>query len=64
MITYTIDIIDKKVLGILKELELLKMIHVKKEHKSNWVLNYKGVLEKQSLEVIDNQLNELRNEWE
>ncbi len=68
MRSVTIDIINEKALILLKDLELLKLIRLRKdktEKKSitNW-LNYKGAMSKQSLDKVDQQLNELRDEWE
>jgi hypothetical protein len=68
MQTLTIDIINTKALRLLQDLELLQLIHVRKEKKDpaaiNWAAKYKGAMAKQPLSDIDNQLNELRNEWE
>ena len=69
MRTVTIDIINEKVLSLLKELELLKLIRVRQENMTeeispnNW-LKLKGAMSKQPLNDIDQQLNDLRNEWE
>ena len=68
MRTITIDIINEKALNLLKDLELLKLIRLRKEKpekktKTDW-LNYKGAMTKQSLEKVNRQLKELRNEWE
>lgn len=66
--TITIDIINEKALKLLQDLELLKLIRVRKEKAQpssiNWVERYKGAMTKQSISDIDNQLNELRNGWE
>ena len=69
MQTVTIEIINDKALRLLQELELLQLIRLRKdkteEKKSaNNFLQYKGILTKQSVSSIDNQLNELRNGWE
>jgi prophage DNA circulation protein len=69
MQTITIDIINKKVISLLQDLELLQLIRLRKEKTSasaptNWAVKYKGAMTKQSLTNIDNQLNELRNGWE
>jgi hypothetical protein len=70
MQTVTIDIINSKALKLLQDLELLKLIRVRKEKNSEveipneWSSKYKGAMSKQSKVEIDNQLNELRNEWE
>ena len=68
MRTVTIDILNEKALILLRDLEILKLIRLHKEktqEKSaiNW-LSYKGAMSKQPLQRIDQQLNELRNEWE
>jgi len=31
---------------------------------SNWMMKYKGAMSRQSLEKVDEQLHELRSEWE
>ena len=69
MQTLTIDILNKKAVKLLKDLELLQLIRVRKEKQiisteTNWAAKYKGAMSKQPLNDIDNQLNELRNEWE
>lgn len=68
MRTVTIDIINEKALNLLRDLELLKLIRLRKvkpeqKTKIDW-LNYKGAMTRQPLDSIDQQLNELRNEWE
>jgi hypothetical protein len=66
--TITIDIINEKALKLLQDLELLKLIRVRKEKEQpasiNWAERYKGAMTKQSISDIDNQLNDLRNGWE
>ena len=69
MQTITIDIINSKALRLLQDLELLQLIRMRKEKKEpanniNWIAKYKGAMTKQPLIDVDNQLNELRNEWE
>ena len=70
MQTVIIDIINSRAVRLLKDLELLRLIHMRKEEKQapvtalNWATKYKGAMTKQSLIDIDNQLNELRNAWE
>ena len=69
MQTITIDIINDKAIRLLQDLELLQLIRLRKEKTeekvpSNNFLKYKGILSKQSVSSIDNQLNELRNGWE
>jgi uncharacterized coiled-coil DUF342 family protein len=64
MKTIEIDILNEKALKLLKELEHLKLIRVrrKKSLKDNSVSikKYKGAMRKQPLNEVDNQLNELR----
>lgn len=69
MQTVTVDIINEKALSLLKNMEGLKLIRIRKnrvEQKDsmNLIAKYKGAMEKQPLEDIDNQLNELRQSWE
>jgi hypothetical protein len=68
MKTITIDIINEKAIHLLQDLELLKLIRIRKEkagqnNATDWV-RYKGAMSKQPISEIDQQLNELRNEWE
>jgi len=69
MRTITIDIINDKAMNLLKDLELLKLIRLRKnkpEEKPtamDWA-TYKGAMSKQPLEEIDQQLSDLRSEWE
>ena len=66
--TVTIDIINEKALKLLKELELLQLIRVRKEAEQqvplNWTDRYKGAMTKQSTSDIEAQLHEIRNSWE
>lgn len=69
MQTVTIDIINNKAVKLLQDLELLQLIRVHKEKQApadsiDWVAKYKGAMTKRPLNEIENQLNELRNEWE
>jgi hypothetical protein len=70
MQTITVDIINSKVLILLKELESLQFIKLRKDIPddlskiTNWKHKYKGAMSKQDAKEIDNQLNELRNEWD
>ena len=69
MQTVTIDILNNKAVKLLQDLELLQLIRMRREKTQpataiNWVAKYKGAMTKQPLTDIDNQLNELRNEWE
>lgn len=69
MQTLTIDIINNKALRLLHDLELLQLIRIHKEEPKStslpdWTTKFKGAMTKQPIEEIDNQLNDLRNEWE
>lgn len=69
MRTVTIDIINDKVLNLLQDLELLKLIRLRRDKPGeepaamDWT-KYKGAMSKQPLNEIDQQLSELRSEWE
>jgi hypothetical protein len=69
MRTVTIDIINEKALSLLRDMEGLRLIRLhsdqQEEHftKISWA-KYKGAMNKQAIDEIDQQLNELRNEWE
>ena len=69
MRTIIIDIINEKALNLLKDLELLKLIRLRKEKpvqrsvSADWT-RYKGAMSKQPVSDIDQQLKELRSEWE
>jgi len=69
MRTITVDIINEKALNLLRDLELLKLIRLRKDMPEekpatmDWA-KYKGGMSKQPLDEIDQQLNELRSEWE
>ena len=67
--TLTIDIINDKAVKLLHDLELQKLIRVHKEITGtapaiSWAAKYKGAMQKQPLNEIDHQLNDLRNAWE
>lgn len=70
MTTLTIDILNDKALNLLKDLESLKIIRVRKDKKvvnsgsKNLISKYKGAMTAQPLDEIDKQLDNLRNEWE
>lgn len=69
MRTITIDIINEKVLCLLKDLEFLKLIRLRKdktalkETATTWS-RYKGAMSKQPLSEVNQQRNTLRNTWE
>lgn len=67
--TLTIDIINDKAVKLLQDMELLKLIRVRKnisqnDDTINFATKYKGAMIKQPLNQVDNQLNDLRNSWE
>ena len=69
MRTITIDIINDKVINLLKDLEQLKLIRLRKDKPDDGLLpmdwtKYKGAMSRQPVNEIDQQLNELRSEWE
>lgn len=69
MQTVVVDILNKKAVKLLQDLESLKLIRLRKEERQeenmvDWAVKYKGAMAKQSLTEINNQLNQLRNEWE
>jgi hypothetical protein len=70
MRTITLDILDDNALNLLKDLELLKVIRLRKDNQpesrssEDLVKKYKGSMVSQSKEEIDKQLENLRNEWE
>ena len=66
-----VNIINHKALRLLKELQSLQLIQLDKIHKEhkkiiskNWVTPFEGVMHKQPLEALDQQLQELRSGWE
>ena len=68
MQTVTIDILNSKAVKLLQDMELLQLIRMHKRTAEskviNWAEKYKGAMAKQSITEIDDQLNELRSEWE
>ncbi|HMR87517.1 MAG TPA: hypothetical protein PKD51_05160 [Saprospiraceae bacterium] len=65
--TVTIDIINEKAMKLLQDLEQLQLIRLRKEENTPLTqkkFNYKGVMKKQNLEEVDDQLEKLRNGWE
>jgi hypothetical protein len=62
----TIEIINEGAINLLRDMEYLRLIRVAGKEsvkKMDWN-KYKGAMTKQSIEEIDEQLNELRNAWE
>ena len=68
MQTVTIDIINEKALPLLKDLELLQLIRLRREPEATTgpggAARYKGAMTKQPLAEIEKQLHEMRNEWD
>lgn len=69
MRTIKIDILNEKAVNILRELELLDLIRLRRENLEEFSDDkerhkFKGAMTKQPLEEINQQLNKLRNEWE
>jgi len=70
MQTITLDILDDNALNLLKDLEALNVIrlHKVKEDRraraTDAIKSYKGLMTKQPLEEIEQQLKDLRNEWD
>lgn len=58
---------NKNVYKLLQDLELLKLIRLRKDKKqpeniaTDWAVKYKGTMSKQPISEINNQLNDLRN---
>ena len=69
MQTITIDIINDKALKLIKDMELHKLIRIRKERAKkevviNWASKYKGAMYKQPLDEVNHQLNDIRGSWE
>ena len=67
MTTLTIDILDEKALNLIKDLETLKIIRVRKDKDvvaKDLISKYKGAMSPQPQNEIDKQINDLRNEWD
>jgi hypothetical protein len=67
MRTVVIDILNEKVVALLNDLEVLKLIRLRKQNATTNLANlqkYKGAMTKQPLNEIDEQLNLMRNSWE
>ncbi len=66
--TITLDIINEKAFNLLKDLEQLHLIRLHKDTEpqdsKKPIANFKGKMTKQPVATIEQQLNELRNEWE
>jgi hypothetical protein len=70
MTTVTVDILNEKAITLLRDLELLKLIRLRKERDEpkasgmSLISKYKGAMSRQPINEIDQQLKDLRNEWE
>ena len=69
MRTITIDIINEKAERALEELEQRHLIRMRNKNEMphsriDWGKKYKGTMTREPIETIENQLNELRNEWD
>jgi hypothetical protein len=70
MQTVTIDIINMNAMQLLHDLELLKLIKVRRNSEDNnnektkWDNSFKGAMSKQPIDLINEQLKEIRSEWE
>lgn len=70
MRTITLDILNDKALDLLKDLELLKVIRLRKDAAApqdlskDLISKYKGAMQKQPISDIEEQLNNIRNEWD
>ncbi|SDH13538.1 hypothetical protein SAMN05421827_12441 [Pedobacter terrae] len=70
MRTITLDILNDKALDLLRDLELLKVIRLRKDSSAqdisinDLISKYKGSMQKQPISDVDDQLNSIRNEWE
>lgn len=56
-------------MNLLRDLESLKLIKLRRENvevekEVNWSKKYKGAMTKQTNTEVDEQLNQLRGEWE
>lgn len=70
MRTITLDILNDRALDLLKDLELLKVIRLRRDSNTqdvsgnDLISKYKGSMQKQPISEVDEQLNIIRNEWE
>ena len=70
MKTLTLDILDDTAITVLEGLESEKRIRIQgngqetKPKTIDLAAKYSGAMTKQSLEDVDKQLNDLRNEWD
>jgi len=68
MKTITVDLLKDEAINLLKDLEALDIIRLHEKNDDMAVVNsftkYKGAMTRQSIEEIDKQLKELRDEWD
>jgi hypothetical protein len=69
MRTVTVDILQDEALNLLKDLEALNVIRLHSTHKTGdksqkLSEKYKGTMSRQTREEVDQQLNDLRKEWD
>jgi hypothetical protein len=68
MRTVTLDILDDKAVNLLRDLEALKIIRIQDDKEvtgrpiKDFAKKYSGSMTKQSIEEVDKQLRDLRNE--
>lgn len=67
METLIVDIINQNALKLLQDLELLQLIKVRREVKTEdsniELLKYKGAMKKQPIEQIEQQFIKIRQDW-
>lgn len=70
MTTLTIEVLNKKALKLLKDLEQLDIIRVRNNKSldhatpNHHITAYKGSMKAQTMGEINQQLENLRNEWQ
>ena len=70
MKTITLDILDDKAINLLKDLETQKVIRLHgvkngvDKRSLDAIKSYKGLMTKQPIEEIEQQLKDLHNEWD
>ena len=69
MRTVTVDIINEKAIKLLEDMELLQLIRLHKQLPNDKeaaarIAGLKGAMAKQSIEEIEKQLKEMRDEWQ
>jgi hypothetical protein len=70
MTTITIDLLNENAITLLRDMELLKLIRLRRDKKEpvangiSLVTKYKGAMLRQPMSDIDQQLKNLRSEWE